>query len=236
MPDNLDPLFSTTKLRSQFAMGVLGVGLVWLFFGISIFWTLGYPQSPYGFGTALAHVLVPSLVVVGGHEIWHYLVAEEYYDNVYFAAFESTTTLTLVSLGGALALVLVDVFTSFSPPTWLLIFAVSTPGAVVAKEARTNPEYMDETALAGPLWNVVVGMGLWWFVFDGQFMVSAPSTPIFEASMAWTMVLSLYLGGLNALPAGPFDGAKVWAYGGLVNKTILLVIIAVPWAIFLGLI
>lgn len=205
------PLLNPDEPINEGLMFIIGIGTVWLFIGTAVFWLLNYAPTPLGFGTALAHTAIPVAITVGGHELAHYIVADEYcrYPEVEFEALVSTTVLTIASIIGALLLVLLDVFGVVSLPKWLLLFGVASPGAVVTGGVRFGKSScFDESALAGPMFNFIVGALLFlWFNQSVPFPTTALNPVTLVLSL--TTILALYLGFFNALPIGPLDGAKV---------------------------
>lgn len=221
------PLLDPADDTNEVLMATIGIGTVWLFLGIALFWALGYEPTPLGFGTALTSAALPTLVTMGGHELAHYFVADEYcrYPTVDFGAFVSTTTMTLVSIAGALILVLLDVFGVVSLPKWLLLLGLVSPGAVIANGRSKVRQCMDETALAGPLWNFVVGIGLWWSVYGFQTPIPIVMGNFWSVTLGVTTVLSLGLAFVNSLPVGPLDGNKVWRAQEPITLTLWAVVL-----------
>lgn len=205
------PLLDPDRPFNEGLMFIIGIGTVWVFVGIALFWVLDFPLTFEGAGQSLALTLIPVAVTIGGHEVAHLFVADEYcrYTDTDFAALVSTTTLTLASIIGATLLVLLDVFGVVSLPKWLLLFGVVSPGAVLIPRVAFSkrPLCRDETALAGPLYNFVVGVGLFWWM--GSIPIPTPDMAFTTFVLSTTAILSLGLAFLNSLPIGPLDGRKV---------------------------
>ena len=240
-------LFGTQDGGSQTLNFVIGVGTVWVFLGVAISseWIRAFPTEslPLLVGTALAYTALPAFITIGGHELAHEIVADEYcnYRTHDFGAFESTTRLTILSTLFAVAVLLITAFDVVSLPSWLVYLGVVSPGAVIAKGRSRIPKCIDEVAVVGPLYNLVIGLVLLYggLVFPesglltGEFVPIVPafltlSVTAFQAVVSLTAFVSLLLAASNALPFGPLDGRKVWASGGLPMKVLLLVIILVP--------
>lgn len=232
----MEPLLTPASDDVNEGLGsIIGIGAVWLFLGTALFYVWSYPHTPLGYGTALAVTFIPTIVTVGGHEAAHYVVADEYcdYEQVHFSAFVSTTALTLASVGGALLLVGLDMFGVWRAPSWLLMFGIVSPGAVIAKGQSDRRQCFDETALAGPLFNFLLGMGLLFVVYDGVLVLPMHGMDFVPLVLSLTTVLSLYLAFFNALPLGPLDGAKVVQAREPVTMSILFTIIGVSgWMLF----
>lgn len=214
------PLIADQSVISETLMYIIGVGAVWIFIGTALFWLQPYALTPLGYGTALAVSFIPAIIAVGGHELAHERVADDYcgYDAE-FKAFVSTTQLTLASVGGLLLVVALETFGVVSLPKWVVLFGVASPGAVVISGRNTRCN--DEAAIAGPLFNFMIGAGIWFMNGDiGILPIFAP----FEHQVIWLIgLLSLYLAFVNSLPIGPLDGNKVWRAK---DPTTL-----VPWAV-----
>jgi Zn-dependent protease len=229
------PLLNPDDETNEALMVIIGIGTVWLFLGTALFWVLGYAFTPLGFGTALAHALLPTIVTMGGHELAHYLAADEYcrYPEVDFAAFVSTATLTIASLTGALLLVLLDGFGVVSLPKWLLLFGLVSPGAVLAKGTPRVKRCKDEVAVFGPLWNFVIGAAMLFLVFDSTVPFPSPAMGIIDIGLVLTTVLSLVLAFTNSLPIGPMDGNKVWRAQEPATLTLwAVVLMGSAWLLF----
>lgn len=227
MTSQYTPLLESRSLTSQILMGVIGIGLVWVFFGVAMFWFLSYPETPMGLGTALAHTLIPALVTVAGHELAHYIIGLQFFktENISFVAFEETVGATKGSIGFALVVILLDGFEIVTLPTWVLVVGVVSPGAVLIENVENVRRHSHWVALAGPLYNFGVGMWVRWSVFDGDLVLLGPGHQpwVIVASMA--MVLSFVLAFLNALPVGPLDGRQVWTRNHPGSLGLLLMVI-----------
>jgi len=245
--ERVQTLFGTQDSESQTLNFIIGVGAVWVFLGIALAveWSQVISNQPLPLlvGTALAYALLPVFIVVGGHELAHEFIADEYceYETHSFAAFKSTTLLTIGSILLAVTVLLLNAFEIVQIPTWVVFLGAVSPGAVIAKGRSQVPQCVDEVAIVGPLYNLVIGLV---FLYGGLVLPStglltgefAPILPAATESsltagqvvMSLTAFLSLSLGAFNALPIGPLDGRKVWASGDSAMKALLLVIIAVP--------
>lgn len=229
----MESLLDPDSESNQWLMFIIGVGTVWAFLAIAAFWLLGYHPSPHGFATALAHTAVPTLVTVGGHEAAHYVVADEYcgYDDVDFSAFYSTRDLTIASFIGASVLVVVDVLGVVSVPKWVILFGVVSPGAVVARGSSVVSKCMDETALAGPLFNFSVGILLLGLLGGVPFPTA--HLDLVAAWIAYTVPLSLYFALFNALPLPRLDGSHVVKAGEPATIGLLaIIILSSGWILF----
>lgn len=232
----MQPLLNPRDSLNETLMFIIGVGTVWLFLGIALFWLMDFDLTPLGVGTALAVTAIPTMVTVGGHELAHYLVADEYcrFENTHFSAFANTTRLTLLSFGGVLLLVLLDVFGGFSLPKWVVLFGVASPGAVVATGRSRVEQCMDETALAGPLFNLIAGAVVLFVGLEGKLQMMTPGMPFDELVMTLTVFLSLYFAFVNSLPVGPLDGRKVVAAREPVTLSLwAIVLVGSVWMLYL---
>lgn len=208
-------------------MFIAGVGTIAVLVGTVLVWEWGI-YTPLALGTALAFAAIPVGAAIGGHELAHYFVADEYcrFNEVHFSAFVSTTGLTLLSLGVILLFITLEAFGGVSVPKWMLLLAVASPGAVVVKGRSRRPACKDEAALAGSLFNFAFGALLLVGMLDSQLFLPTPDWGIMRASLHLTAGLSLYLAFLNSLPIGSFDGRKVIA----AREPVTLVL----WAVTLG--
>lgn len=224
----MQSLLNPRDRLNETLMFIIGVGTVWLFLGIALFWLMDYDHTPLGVGTALAVTAIPTMVAVGGHELAHYLVADEYcrFEETHFSAFVTTSQLTLLSLGVALLLVLLDVFGGLSLPKWVLMIGVVSPGAVVASGRSRVARCMDETALAGPLFNFTVGLVGLFVMLEGELQLMTSSMPFSQTVVTLTVLLSLYLAFINSLPVGPLDGRKVVASREPVTLSLWAIVLA----------
>ena len=165
------------------------------------------------FGATLKDFLIAALIAGGGHELAHWVAAQrcEWDEVEYDISTRAVRSNVLVAaaFSGVLLLDVLDVV-SLSPLVafgGLIGLAVVleeglflSPGAIYL-EGRATRFCSATTALVGPLWNAIIGLGIFVGVQDPTGWVSA------------TMWLSLFLGAYNAIPMGPLDGADVWQDG-----------------------
>lgn len=194
---------------------IVGVGTVAVVFSLAYFWIAGLPRTPDGLGRAFVHTIPATIVAVGGHELAHYIIGESYcgYDRTTFAVFDKTLGLTVASAFFAIGAILVDTFV-FGLPPWILALVVASPGAVIV-DGRSDRLFCDSTtALAGPAYNAILGVGLWW-------MVGFDTHPI----VFLTTVGSCYLAVFNAMPFPVLDGREIWD-GSRFHQIALLAVVA----------
>lgn len=222
------PVLPPRNRGSEILNGIVGVGTVWAVLGSAAFISLGFPFTPLGYGTALAHTLLPTILVVGiAHEfLGHYATAEVYcgYEAV-FLAYGKTLRITLGSLGVAIAAILLQVATGISAPSWLLLFLAVSPGAVLVSAYRGRRNCSPTIALMAPLLNFTTALGLWWLLYDGLPVLPSASMDIVEALPAYTLALSAVFALTNAIPFAYFDGAEAFWGGNLIHKIATIVVL-----------
>ena len=193
--------------------------------------TLGFLFVPIGIAT---------VVTFGGHEGAHWYVAEFYcsYDVVEYEMGERILTSNLTWVGLFVVALIVDLHLVSLPPlvAFGLIVAIGSiindtlvvsPGGVLIG-GRTHKKFCDASAaLAGPLWNGIVGIGLWIFLSRGKPVPVLSSLPLtnMEAVLQATMMLSLWIAAYNSLPYGPLDGHDVWLEGNAKHRFALFVVL-----------
>lgn len=213
--------------------------------------TLGYtllvldaPGNLTQLGQLLGFLFIPfgiaTVVAFGGHEGAHWYVAEFQcaYDVVEYELGERilTSNLTWVSLLSGI-LIVDTLWMSLSPMVALgLLVAIGSlvsdalvvsPGGVHIR-GRTHKKFCDaRAALAGPLWNGIVGVSLWFFLHHGKPVPVLSSLPLtnIDAILWTTMFLSLWVAAYNSLPYGPQDGHDVWFQGNTMHRAVLFSIL-----------
>lgn len=197
--------------RSQVFDFVIGVGLVGVIAALWQYLWLGDPLAPVSVGEQLKTWLIAAGIAVGGHELAHWVWAQSCeYDTVEFTISDRILRSNLLAIGVFVVVLIGEHFAVFDLGPIVAFGIVLGIGAVVEDGLFLSPGAVyvggkdhtafchARTALAGPLWNAVVGLGIWLFIDDPTGWVWA------------VMLLSLWLAALNSLPFGPLDGAKVW--------------------------
>ncbi|MFC6755878.1 MULTISPECIES: hypothetical protein [Haloarcula] len=204
---------------------VIGVGLVWVYLSAAAFVVLDYSFTALGFGTALAHLAIPTFIVVGViHEFFgHKVVAEFLGYEAEFVALRQTLRLSLASIGVVIVMVLVDGFTSVSLPSWILLFTAASPGAVIVggRYEKASPTI----SLVAPVLNFLTGAGLWYVGTTSP----SPTMDFMTAAPGWVLTLSLLFGFMNSIPLWNFDGAKAWRGSILHKTTVVITLIGSGW-------
>jgi len=208
--------------------GAVGVGTVWAYIATVAFLSLGYNHTPLGYGTALVHTLLPTVLVVGVfHEFFgHYWVAEKYcgYEAT-FAALGSSLHLTLASLGIALGVLVVTVFDGFALSKVALLLTGASPGAVLITANRERMNCNATVALSAYVLNFLVALEIWWFHYAGSPVLPNASMKIGEAIPAYTLFLSIMFAAVNAIPIAYFDGTEAFWDGGWLHKIATVVVL-----------
>lgn len=233
----VQPVLPPRNHGNQLIMAAVGVGTVWVYLASVAFLILGYAPTPLGYGTALAHTLVPTIVVVGVvHELLgHYWVAEVYcgYEAA-FVAYGTTLSLTLGSIGIAGLLVLVDAVAGVGVPAWILLCTMVSPGAVLITAHRGRINCTASVALAAYVLNFIVALGIWWGAYGGSPVLPSASMTTGEALPAYTLVGSAVFACVNAIPVAWFDGAEAFWDGGPVHKLATIVVLIGSFGILIS--
>ena len=204
--------FSPTEIR-QLTIAVLALSAAFTVVTLNpIYGGSSYLDAFSSPALGIAYFFLVALISVGTgvglHEIMHKVTANRY---GHWAEFR-------YSLQG---LLMAFVFA-------FLGFLFGAPGATYI-QGMVTPEQNGRISAAGPLTNIVLGLG-----FLGLVILFYPLTGTI-ASLAYFLFvyaasINLILAGFNKIPFMPFDGAKVWHW----NKAVWIGIVAVVLVVLFG--
>lgn len=162
----------------------IAIGFMILTFALTILFYGGVFVNGIALIYALPLAAVITMTAFLGHELMHRHFARE---------FGGFSRFKLWPMGALLALI-----------TSLFGFLFAAPGAVYFTGVYEE-EKVGKIALAGPAWNIAVGV-----FFYGIFMFSGNSPiAIFAGAVGR---LNLWFGLFNLIPVWVLDGAKVWKW------------------------
>ncbi len=114
-------------------------------------------------------------------------------------------------------------------------FIFGAPGATYIA-GMVTPEQNGKISAAGPLTNIVLGLG-----FLGLLFALAPAAQtVYIAFLAFVLLeyaasVNLILAGFNLIPLMPLDGAKVWRWNkGIYAGLVLVVLVLLFYAVVNG--
>lgn len=103
-------------------------------------------------------------------------------------------------------------------------FIIAAPGAVFMSGRRITKEKNGKVSLAGPMTNVILA-----FVFLIPVLFFKPEG-LLKVFFNYGLTINALLALFNLIPAGPFDGKKVWDW----NKPIHLIIVLIALGLFVS--
>ncbi len=206
--------FSATEVR-QLGIAILALSAAFTvvtlnpFLGGSLNLDL-FTDPLAGIGFFFLAALVSVASGVGLHEIMHKVTANRY---GHWAEFRYSRQGLLMAFLFA-----------------FLGFVFGAPGATYIA-GMVTPEQNGRISAAGPLTNIVLGLG-----FVGVLFLLAPAAQtVYVAFLLFILFeyaasVNLILAGFNMIPIMPLDGAKVWAW----NKAVWIGIVAVVLVVLFG--
>lgn len=152
----------------------------------------------FSFGFLIIFILAFFTAGIGFllHELMHKYVAQSY---GFWAEFRASYKMLWLAI----------LFSFFG-------FIIAAPGAVFIR-GRITKEKNGKISLAGPLTNIVLAL-----IFL-VFILTTNSSEIFKAFLGFGLMINSLLAAFNMIPAGPFDGKKIYSWDKKIYYVTLIV-------------